>query len=147
MSDKGQDDPMTVHATVRHQPDDVAVGRILIFAGALLLLAVVGHLVPLLLYGYFVKAEDAKQAPLPPLAAKERLKLPRDLDKLPAPVLRANDTIHLEELRRKEDARLQGYGWVDPKAGVVHVPIEEAMKKLADPAMATKHGIRIEAKK
>jgi hypothetical protein len=35
------------------------------------------------------------------------------------------------ELRRQQLERLQSYGWVDRSAGLVHVPIEEAMKRTA----------------
>jgi len=47
-------------------------------------------------------------------------------------------------LRRAEDRRLSNYGWVDRKTGVVHIPIEEAMRQLADPDVAKVHGIRVE---
>jgi hypothetical protein len=33
----------------------------------------------------------------------------------------------LEHLRQHEDNLLNNYGWVDPKAGVVRVPIDRAM--------------------
>ncbi len=34
----------------------------------------------------------------------------------------------LRALRRADRARLEGYGWVDRKAGVGHIPIEAAME-------------------
>jgi hypothetical protein len=37
----------------------------------------------------------------------------------------------VQEQMRDEDKRLAGYGWVDREKGLVHIPIEEAMKKLA----------------
>jgi hypothetical protein len=37
----------------------------------------------------------------------------------------------VQEQMREEDKRLAAYGWVDREKGLVHIPIEEAMKKLA----------------
>jgi hypothetical protein len=34
-------------------------------------------------------------------------------------------------LARKQEALLHGYGWVDEEAGIVHIPIERAMKLIA----------------
>jgi hypothetical protein len=50
-------------------------------------------------------------------------------------------------LRREEDRRLKSYGWVDKQVGVVHIPIDEAMRLLADPKNAEAHGIRVDAAK
>ena len=38
----------------------------------------------------------------------------------------------MEEYRAREDASLKSYGWVDRKAGIAQIPIDEAMKLLAD---------------
>ena len=53
----------------------------------------------------------------------------------------------LERLRHDEDVRLNGYGWVDKQAGVVHIPIAEAMRLLADPKTAQAHGMRVDMPK
>ncbi len=43
-----------------------------------------------------------------------------------------------EDMRRAQDLRdeqlrwLESYGWVDRRAGTVHVPIEQAMKRVAE---------------
>ena len=37
----------------------------------------------------------------------------------------------VQEEMKEEDKRLAGYGWVNREQGIVHIPIEEAMKKLA----------------
>jgi hypothetical protein len=41
------------------------------------------------------------------------------------------DARTIQEQYRQEEKHLGDYGWVDRKAGIVHIPIEEAMKKLA----------------
>ena len=46
----------------------------------------------------------------------------------PEPRLQTNPREDLRELRAKEDELLGSYGWVDKNAGVVRIPIEDAMK-------------------
>jgi len=48
---------------------------------------------------------------------------------------------------RTEDARLKKNGWVDAKAGIVHLDIDEAIRLMADPKTAAKHGLRSESPK
>jgi hypothetical protein len=49
----------------------------------------------------------------------------------PQPRLQTNPPEDLAQFRAEEDRRLNGYYWVDKKKGVVHIPIEQAMKELA----------------
>lgn len=50
----------------------------------------------------------------------------------PAPRLMTNEPARLEEFRAEEARALQGYGWVDEKAGVARVPIAEAKTLLLE---------------
>src|ERR1035441_5137654 len=45
----------------------------------------------------------------------------------PQPRLQVEPRTDLEHLRRHEDDLLNSCGWVDPKAGVVRIPIDPAM--------------------
>ena len=47
---------------------------------------------------------------------------------VPAPQLLTNEPMALEKYRAEQLKRLQGYGWVDEKTGVAHMPIDEAKK-------------------
>lgn len=53
----------------------------------------------------------------------------------PPPELQSNPQEDLEKLRNREQAWLEGYGWVDRQHGVVHIPIARAMKNVVE------HGI------
>lgn len=64
-----------------------------------------------------------------PHATMDRLKGPTLTP--PAPRLQSNPQADLRALRAAEDARLSSYGWVDRNKGVVHIPIEEAMRDIA----------------
>ncbi len=49
----------------------------------------------------------------------------------PGPRLQTDDAADLRRFRAEEERRLNGYYWVDKQNGVVHIPIGEAMQKLA----------------
>jgi hypothetical protein len=97
------------------------------------------------LFDAFKEVVRHNDTALPALAAKQRPQLPRDLRKIPAPLLQENESADLTRLRQREEKQLNSYGWVDTNAGVVHIPIAEAMRLLADPKSAAAHGIRVEA--
>ncbi len=49
----------------------------------------------------------------------------------PGPRLQTDEAADLRRFRAAEDARLNGYYWVDKQKGVAHIPIGEAMQKVA----------------
>ncbi len=49
----------------------------------------------------------------------------------PAPRLQTDGAADLRRFRADEDRRLGTYYWIDKQKGIVHVPIEQAMKTLA----------------
>lgn len=58
----------------------------------------------------------------------------------PAPRLQPDPARDLAALRRREQERLAGYGWVDRERGVAHIPIERAMQLLAQSPPAANSG-------
>lgn len=50
----------------------------------------------------------------------------------PAPRLQADPLADLQALRAREQAQLDGYGWVDRQAGTVHIPLDRAMQLLLE---------------
>jgi hypothetical protein len=65
-----------------------------------------------------------------PRAAGDRPKQPSLTP--PAPRLQNDEFRDLAALRRAEDSRLATYGWIDRDRGVVRIPIEEAMRIVAE---------------
>lgn len=59
---------------------------------------------------------------------EKRVQLP------PGPLLQSNVTAKqdIKDLRELEQGKLEGYGWSDEKAGIAHIPVDEAMKKMAE---------------
>jgi len=50
----------------------------------------------------------------------------------PEPRLQTAPAKDLAAMRAEEDILLRSYGWVDRKGGIVHVPIEQAKKLVAE---------------
>src|SRR5215472_11453818 len=51
---------------------------------------------------------------------------------LPEPRLQTDPSADLTNFRAQEEERLNGYYWIDKKKGIVHIPIGEAMKIVAE---------------
>jgi hypothetical protein len=80
-----------------------------------------------LLLGLFqlLARQERRHDPPPPPLAQEAGRLP------PAPRLQSTPLQDLEELRAEEEKELTSYGWVDEKAGIARIPIDEAIKIVA----------------
>jgi hypothetical protein len=107
---------------VHRDESDINLRAIFGFGAGLLVVAVVVHL----LIGAMFKFFDAREARQPmvdyPIATTEEHRLP------PEPRLQVNPRQDLRDMRAREDEVLTSYGWVDKNAGVVRIPIDEAMK-------------------
>lgn len=55
----------------------------------------------------------------------------------PAPRLQARPEVELAEFQAQEDAILGSYDWVEKDRGVVRIPVEEAMRIVAERGMPT----------
>lgn len=56
------------------------------------------------------------------------------------PVLQVSPRLDLEEFRRREDAELNSYGWINRTAGIVRVPIEQAMNLVLQEGLPVRSG-------
>jgi hypothetical protein len=56
----------------------------------------------------------------------------KGLPQPPAPRLQVHPRSDLERLRADDQARLESYGWADRQGGIVRIPIEQAMRLLAE---------------
>jgi hypothetical protein len=95
------------------------------------------------LFDVFKAQVDRKDSPLPAMTFQERVHMPADIRRIPPPVLQEDEAMDFQRVREQEDRRLKSYGWVDAKSGVVHIPIGEAMRLLADRKTAEAHNIRV----
>jgi hypothetical protein len=117
-----------------HEETDVDIRAIFGFGAALIIVAVAIYFMVWLLFGFFESRAATRMQPQYPLAAGENKRVP------PEPRLQTAPREDLREMREGEDAILKSYGWVDKNAGVVRIPIEEAMKLVVQRGLPARPG-------
>lgn len=110
----------TPHNSIGHELDagdvrGIAVAGIGISAGVAMVL--------LMVYGmfFFLAHHPLETWPANPMARTNEQQFP------PAPRITDHPTEELLKLHSEEDRVLSTYGWVDKKAGIVRIPIDQAM--------------------
>jgi len=122
------------HADVHHEESDVNLGPILGFGAGLSAVAVFVFFLVWVLFTYFSSRESMRVPPQYPMAAAQGNRLP------PEPRLQTNPRQDLSDLHAGEEQILGSYGWVDKNAGVVRIPIEEAMKIVVQRGLPVRQG-------
>ena len=107
---------------VDHETSDVDIRAILRFGAGLIGAAAGIQVLVWLLFGYFTSREAQRVPPEYPLAISQGERMP------PEPRLQTTPREDMRELRASEDSILESYGWVDKNAGIVRIPIDEAMR-------------------
>jgi hypothetical protein len=119
------------HPSGGHESDQINV-RMLLFA--LIGLIVFGGFVFLmmsLLFSGFTESEKQIQAQRPP-------RFNDNQGLFPAPQNQPDPAGEMQSLRAQEQARLTSYGWVDRRARLAHIPIDRAMKLVAERGLPTR---------
>ncbi len=111
-----------------YEPSDVNVKAVLWIALTLVVVVVLSAAALGGLVGLFQL--ETGRAPVSPLARVEL--------RPPAPRLDAHPAATLAAVRKRETAALEGYGWVDRSAGIARIPIEQAMRLLAERGWTSK---------
>jgi hypothetical protein len=117
---------------VVHEKSDVNVGAILRYGAGLLAVALAVHVFLWWLLGVYDRQHERAQTQVYPMAAGRQDRLP------PFPRFQANPQQDLRDLRAKQKALLDGYGWVDKEAGLARIPIENAMKMIVERGLPTR---------
>jgi hypothetical protein len=107
---------------------DIDARRVLLVAGGVVALMMFALVTMYWLLGHFERRQTLARPPVHALVATEAPREP------PAPRLQEHPIADLQALRSRENAQLEGYGWVDQAAGRVHIPIERAMELVAKDA-------------
>jgi hypothetical protein len=111
--------------------------------GFLISLAILGILIYYAIWGifYFLDSFDKKnqqaRTPLVQVESNTREVQAQQIQRFPEPRLEENERTELDGFRYGEEERLNSYGWVDQKNGVAHIPIEQAMKLIAQRGLPT----------
>ncbi len=132
---------------VSFEKSDLSARGILTFFVILLLSGVVFHLVVWGMYDGFIKLSDRMEPPVSPMAVQHTPAQPSPLqntrvnvEQFPAPRLQVTEPQDATEFRLNEEKVLEEKPWED-KSGVVHIPIEEAMKILVQRGLPSRPGI------
>ena len=106
-----------------YEERDISAGKVAAVGIALMLLIVVGAAVSWLTFRYFAGLPEEGE-PGAPLAQPQQLP--------PNPRLQVVPVRDLLEKRQAEERQLGSYGWVDREGGIVHIPIDQAMRLLVE---------------
>lgn len=104
----------------------VAVGGILIH------LILTAQFASLIRNQSFADQEAARQQVVPSLSESRA--------RFPEPRLQVSPPLDLKEMIASNNAVLNSYGWVDPKAGIVRIPIDRAIEILAQTGLPARQG-------
>jgi hypothetical protein len=117
-----------------HEANVLTVRAVVGFAVGLIFMVILsGGIVRLVMQGFYREADGLRAMAPPRFEDKSGL--------FPAPRLQVNPDVELVTVKKEDLDRLNGYGWIDKKAGVAHIPIDRAIDIL------TKTGLpRIEPK-
>ena len=113
---------------------DLSPRSIALFGAVLSIVIVLSAAIVTLLQLYAGSRYARRQTPRPPLAVTREATEPR---------LQVNAPSELRAMREAEERMLSSYGWIDPQAETVRIPIDRAMEILAQkglPARQQKAG-------
>ena len=112
---------------VGHETTDVNVGAVGKFAIGLVIVCVVSIALLFGLLKFFQSREETSVAD-----TVDPVKL------FPEPQLQKTPILDLKAIHAEEDKLLNGYAWVDPKQGIVRIPVDRAIEVLAKRGLPTR---------
>ena len=129
------------HVDTEYEREDMSPGVVFSFLAGLAIACVLIYVIVHGIYNFLDAYQRSHEPPQNPLAvssnADTRAITPGDIGQFPQPRLETNERVELNGFRLAEEQQLHSYGWVDKNAGVVHIPIEEAMQLLAQRGLPT----------
>jgi len=117
------------------EQEDLSATGVFYFMVGLAVVIVLVYFIAAGMYRYLDSYDKKHEAPLNPMmkASHQDPRSPTNADTLrfPEPRLEQQERDQLGEAIREQDKILDSYDWVDPKNGVVRIPIDRAMELLA----------------
>ena len=120
------------NANVSHERGDADVFTITKYGIGLALGVVVVVFMMWGLFDWFYQRESDKPVALSNQILKERPTAP------PEPRLQSRPKVDLQQLRDSEETAITSYGWVNPDAGTVRIPIGQAIDMVAKKGLPSK---------
>jgi hypothetical protein len=118
--------------TVHHEHSDINIAAVFKFAVGLTVIAAAVHVAIWLMLGWFQATAASADVRNPLRVAEDDVRVP------PEPRLQIEPRQDLDAYQVREAALLDGYHWIDKNAGVVRIPIAEAMKKVVERGLPTR---------
>jgi hypothetical protein len=120
------------NANVSHERGDADVFTITKYGIGLAIGVVVVVFLMWGMFDWFYARESDKPVALSSQILKERPTAP------PEPRLQSRPKMDLRELRESEETALSSYGWINPDAGTVRIPIDQAIDMVAKKGLPSK---------
>jgi hypothetical protein len=128
---------------VAHEHSDINISA-LVWSVVIMFAVVAGTAVLMwLLFGFLESQAAARDPKVSPLAMPATT-MPTTTNAspffggAPEPKLMTGEPGYLSQVRDEEQQQLHGYGWLDEKAGVAHIPIDEAKKLTIERGLAVR---------
>ena len=115
---------------IGHETTDVNVWAVGKFAIGLVVVCVVSIALLFGLLKFFQSREETSVAD-----TVDPVKL------FPEPQLQKTPIMDLKAIHAEEDKLLNGYAWVDPKQGIVRIPVDRAIEVLAKRGLPTRNEV------
>jgi hypothetical protein len=128
--------PPVGNAGPGHESDDIRIRPLLLGLVGLIVLLSVAFIATGGFWSEYLSLERKTEAAIPPRFADET-------GQFPAPRNQPDAADELRQMRTRDAARLNDYGWVDPKAKIAHIPIDRAIELVTErglPARKPKAG-------
>jgi hypothetical protein len=109
------------HPAGRHEMTDASISGLVKFGIGLFLLILVVLVGMRWMFSHFSTTQQLG----PPASPFAESQAPPQ-----GPKLQVYPALELKDLRQGEDEKLNSYGWVDQKAGIVRIPVDRAMDLL-----------------
>lgn len=134
-----------IHPEVYRNPEvsydrtDMSVRAIV---GFLIFLAIAGLIMHLVLWGLYKNMAKGYMAPTRtanPIGSSTR-QLPQGdpVRTFPSPRLQPDPVADMNKFRVSEEEVLNSYGWIDQNAGIARIPIDQAIKAVAQQGLPTR---------
>jgi len=121
---------------VEFEREDLGARSVFEFLIGVAVMIVLASLAVWGMYGYlhrYARRHQPVQNPLVQESSSDTREVtPGDIERFPQPRLEKNERLEIRDFRLQEETALNSYGWADEKAGVVHIPIERAMRLIVE---------------
>lgn len=129
------------HHGVQYEDRDLGARAIIVF---LVVLGISGAVICLMVWGYFdyhaKHMEPANKIPGPQAVYTPSAEESAPAGRFPKPSLQIDDTSDMNQVRDANLQRLNSYGYIDEKGGIVYIPITAAMDQLLKQGLPARGG-------